>query len=134
VSPSGKAIQATVLFSTVLGVAFLWQVYGLVPPFVFDFVAAGWVLFVADSALTFLRPAASYVLAFVLALLALASSLPQSAHYAFIQEGAIAPAATFIVGTAAQILLVILVPYHFLLGGRRGAPGSAEAGDKAPPP
>jgi len=111
---SGGAIQATVIFSTVLGVAFLWQVNGLVPSFVFDFVATGWFLFVVDSALTFLRPTASYVLGFVLALLALSASLPQSVHYAFIAEGAVLPATTFIVGTAAQLLLVVLVPYHFL--------------------
>ena len=118
---SGRAIQAVVLFSTVLGVPFLWQVEGLLPPYVFDFVATGWLLFLIDSALTFLRPRASYALAFVLALLALGSSLPQSAHYAFIEEGAILPSATFIAGTVAQALLLVLVPYHFL-GKRRPSP------------
>ncbi len=102
-----------VLFSVLLGVAFLWQVSGLLPTAVFDFVAAGWVLFVLDAILTFVRPRASYYLAFVLAILALTSSLPQSAHYAFIQERVLLPAATFVVGSAAQVLLVILVPYHF---------------------
>jgi len=109
-----KLIQALILFSVVLGVLFLAQAYTLVPSFVFDLVSAGWVLFVVDAALTFYRPRVSYYLAFVLALLALGSSLPQTAHYAFIEEGDFGPAATFILGSAAQVLLVILVPYHFL--------------------
>lgn len=113
-----KAIQALIIFSVILGVLFLVQAYTLVPPSVFDFVAAGWALFVVDSVLTFVKPRLSYYLAFVLALLALASSLPQTTHYAFIESGDILPAATFLLGSVAQVLLVILVPYHFLIGRR----------------
>ena len=120
---SGSTIQATILFSTVLGVLFLWQVYDLLPSFVFDFVASGWVLFLVDSALTFVRPKASYALGFVLALLALASSLPQSAHYAFIQAGELLPSITFIVGTAAQVLLIVLVPIHFIRARKESGSG-----------
>lgn len=111
---TGRTIQILIIFSTVLGVVFLPQVYGVLPLMVFDFIAVGWVLFVIDSVLTFVRPKVSYYLAFVLAVLALASSLPQSVHYAFIENGVILPAATFVLGSAAQILLVIFVPYHFL--------------------
>ncbi|HME18852.1 MAG TPA: hypothetical protein VKF15_03845 [Nitrososphaerales archaeon] len=120
---SGRAIQGLVLFSAVLGVAFLWQVNGLLPPFVFDFLATGWVLFLVDGALTFIRPRASYAMAFVLALLALISSLPQSAHYAFIAEGAVLPSVTFVAGTLAQVLLLVLVPFHFLRAKRRSSAG-----------
>ena len=115
---SGRSIQAVILFSAALGVLFLWQAAGLLPGFVFDFIAFGWVLFVVDSALTFVRPRISYLLAFVLAILALSASLPQSAHWAFIQEGDLVPAAIFITGSIAQILLLILVPYHFVRGRR----------------
>jgi len=117
---TARAIQLLVLFSVVLGVLFLAQAYTLVPAAVFDFVGVGWVLFVLDLALTFTRPRLSYYLAFALALLALASSLPQTAHYAFIEEGDVLPAATFLLGSALQVLLVILVPYHFLKQRRRG--------------
>jgi hypothetical protein len=120
---SGRAIQALVIFSTVLGVAFLWQVNGILPSYVFDFVATGWVLFLIDSVLSFMRPRFSYAMAFVLALLALTSSLPQSAHYVLIEEGAVLPAATFIAGTLAQVLLLVLVPYHFLVVRRRSSAG-----------
>jgi hypothetical protein len=93
------------------------------PPSIFDFVAIGWALFLVDSVLTFLRPEVSYEMAFVLALLALFSSLPQSAHYAFIEEGAVLPATTFIAGNVAQVLLLVLVPYHFLRARRRSSTG-----------
>ncbi|MDV3293479.1 MAG: hypothetical protein LYZ70_04335 [Nitrososphaerales archaeon] len=83
------------------------------------FVAAGWIFFAVDSLLTFTKPKASYYLAFVLAGLALGSSLPQTAHYAFIASGQLLPSTTFILGSVAQVLLVVLVPYHFLRARRR---------------
>jgi hypothetical protein len=111
---TAKVIQGLIIFSVVLGILFLAQVYTLVPSFVFEFVTVGWVLFVVDMVLSFVRPRISYLLAFVLAVLALAASLPQAAHYAFIQYGDLLPAATFILGSVAQVFLLVLVPYHFL--------------------
>lgn len=116
-----RAIQGLVLFSTALGVLFLAQVYGTLPSLVFDFVAVGLALFVVDSILTFVAPWASYVLAFALAVSALASSLPQSSHYAFLANGQLVPSATFLFGSAAQVLLIAAVLYHFTLGKRRGS-------------
>ncbi len=113
----GRAVQSLVVFSAVLGVPFLLEVNGLLPAAAFDFVFAGWVLFVVDAFLTFLRPVPAYALAFVLAILALASSLPQSAHYGLIESGELLQAATFVLGSAAQVLLLVLVPLYFL--GRR---------------
>ena len=114
VPSTGRVIQSLVLFSTALGVLFLSQVYGVLPVKVFDFVAVGWVLFVIDSVLTFYNPRVSYFMAFVLAALALFSSLPESAHYAFVENGVILPAATFVLGTLAQVLMLLFVPYHFI--------------------
>jgi len=116
---TGRLIQADIIFSALLGVLFLVQVYGVLPSQFFDFVFVGWALFVVDSVLTFVNPRVSYAMAFALALLALASSLPQSAHYAFIEYGVLLPAATFILGSAAQVLLLILVPYHFFVERRK---------------
>lgn len=96
------------------------QVYGVLPADIFDFVATGWVLFIIDSVLTFTNPKVSYYMAFVLAILALFSSLPESAHYTFIENGVLLPAATFILGSLAQVLLVVFVPYHFIKERRAG--------------
>lgn len=110
----GKAIQASVFLSVILGVLFLAQAYSLVPSFVFEFVAVGWVLFVVDAVLTFLSPKPAYALALALAVLALASSLPQSSHWAFIANGDVLPAFTFLAGSAVQVALVVLVLYYFI--------------------
>ena len=112
-------IQALIVFSVLIGASFLYEAQGLLPADVYTFVTVGWVLFVVDAVLTFVRPRLSYFLAFVLAILALASSLPENAHYAFIEQGDLVPALIFILGSAAQVLLIVMVPYHFLSARRR---------------
>lgn len=119
----GRAIQVVVLLSVLLGVLFLFQAYGAVPSFVFEFVAVGWVFFVVDALLTFTRPRPAYALAFVLAILALVSSLPQSSHWAFVTSGDLLPAVTFLGGSALQVVLIVLVPYYFIRA--RGARAQA---------
>jgi hypothetical protein len=99
----------------------LVQAYGVVPSFVFDFVAIGWVLFVVDAVLTFLYPRPAYVFALALAVLALASSLPQSSHWGFVVNGDVLPAFTFLAGSAVQVVLVVLVPYYFVTSRKRRA-------------
>jgi hypothetical protein len=110
---TGNAIQATVFFSAILGVFFLIQVYLLLDPLAFEIIALGWVLFVFDGLLTFTRPRASYYLAFLLAFLALFETLSQPAHYSLVLSGNIPAAATILAGSAAQVILLVLVPYHF---------------------
>ena len=116
-----KLIQGLILFSTLLGAVFLWQAYPLLPADVFYGIASGWVLFVVDSALTFVRPKASYYLGLVLGAAALAESLGQPEHYTFFQSGDVSAAAIFVLGSAAQALLIIFVVYY-LISGRRKDP------------
>lgn len=110
---TGRVVQGLILFSTLLGVVFLLQVYSRLTPIGFDIVAVGWLLFVLDSFLTFVRPTAAYYLAFVLSLAALAETLSQPAHYSIVLGGDLLAASTIVVGSAAQILLLVFVPYHF---------------------
>ena len=113
-SSTGRAIQALVIFSSALGVLFLWLAFPLLPALGFDFVAVGWVLFVVDSVLTFVRPRTSYYLAFVLALLALFETLSRPEHLSILQGSNFLAAVTLVLGSAAQVLLLILVPLHFI--------------------
>jgi hypothetical protein len=114
-----RAIQGLILFSTLLGVFFLWQVYPLLPTDVFVFVATGWVLFVVDSVLTFLRPRVSYYLGLVLAVLALGATLSQPEHYALVEGGNLAATATIVLGSIAQALLITLVVLYLVLERRK---------------
>jgi len=121
VANTDRVIQVLILFSTILGVFFLWQVYPLLPSFVFDAIAFGWVLWVVDSVLTFLRPNASIYLGLLLAFLTLAATLSQPEHYALLGSGDLEAAATLIVGSSAQVAIILAVAYR-LFAGRRGRP------------
>lgn len=116
-----RAIQVLILFSTVLGVFFLAQAYPVLPSYVFYFVSLGWVLFIVASVLTFFRPKASFYLALVLAVAALASTLSQPQHYALVKSGNIPATVTLFLGSGAEILIVVLALYYFLTG-QRGSP------------
>lgn len=106
------AIRGLILFSTLLGVVFLWQAYPLLPSDVFGFVTFGWALFVVDSALTFVRPRMSYYLGLVLGALALSLTLSQPAHFALIASGNLLATFTIVAGSTAEALLIILVGYY----------------------
>ena len=113
-----RAIQAVILFSTVFGAAFLYEVHPLLDAAIFDSVAFGWFLFVLDSVLTFVRPRLSFYLGLVLAAVALVSTLSSPAHFQFIENGDVPATATLFVGWGAEILLIALVVL-FIVRSRR---------------
>ncbi|MDG7007921.1 MAG: hypothetical protein JRN06_06725 [Nitrososphaerota archaeon] len=114
-----RVIQGLIIFSAVLGVVFLWQAYPLLPSDAFGFVAFGWVLFVIDSCLTFIRPMASYYLGIVLAVMALGATLSQPAHFALVGSGGLLASATIILGSAAEALLVVVGAYYVITRGKK---------------
>jgi len=116
-----KIIQGLIIFSALLGVAFLWQAYPLLPSEVFGILAFGWFLFVVDSVLTFVRPLASYVLGLILALIALSQTLSQPEHYAIVESGNLPATLTLVLGSAAQALLIVFIAY-FLITRRKKDP------------
>jgi hypothetical protein len=109
-----RVIQGLIIFSVLLGVAFLWQAYPLLPSDVFWILAFGWFLFVVDSALTFVRPLASFVLGLVLALIALSQTLAQPEHYALVESGNLPATLTLVSGSAAQALIIAFVCYYLI--------------------
>lgn len=132
-SPLQRLIQGLIIFSTLLGVLFLWQAYPLLPSDAFDFVAFGWVLFLVDSILTFVRPVISYYLGLVLAILALGETISQPAHFALVSGGNLLASVTIILGSIAEALLIIFVSYYIITSrkkdpwawpGAKGGPAS----------
>jgi hypothetical protein len=107
-----RAIQGLILFSTLLGVAFLWQAQPLLPAEVFYILTFGWALFVVDSILTFIRPRASYILGLVLAAIAFTETVSQPEHYALVENGNLPATLTLISGSVAQALLIGFVVYY----------------------
>ena len=118
-----RAIQGLIVFSTVLGVFFLWQAYPLLPGDVFDILAFGWLLFLVDSLLTLARPTASYYLGLVLAVVALSETLTQPEHYALVENGNVPATVILVVGSIAQALLIGSVVW-FVVSKRRKDPWS----------
>jgi len=118
---ASRAIQGLIIFSAVLGVFFLWQAQPLLPTDVFEILTLGWLLFVVDSILTFVRPRISYYLGLVLAVVALSETLTQPEHYALVENGNVPATIILVLGSVAQALLIGLVIW-FIISERRKDP------------
>ena len=115
---AARLIQSLIIFSAILGVFFLWQAHPLLPPDVFDILTFGWLLFVVDAILTFVRPRFSYYFGLVLAVVALSETLTQPEHYALVEGGNIPATIILILGSAAQALLIGSV-FWYIISERR---------------
>jgi len=111
---AARVIQVLMIFSAVLGVFFLWQAQPLLPADVFDILTFGWLLFVADSILTFVRPRISYYIGLVLAIIALSETLTQPEHYALVRNGNVPATIILVLGSVAQALLIGFVLWYII--------------------
>ncbi|MDG7011958.1 MAG: hypothetical protein JRN11_02635 [Nitrososphaerota archaeon] len=120
-SALSRAIQGAIIFATLFGVPFLYEVRPVLPADIFYSVALGEVLFVVDSALTFVRPKGSYYLGLVLAAVAFVATVSQPAHYQLVASGDLAATATLLVGLATEVLIIVLVGWYAVSSGRARA-------------
>ena len=100
--------------SVALGPLLLAEIYGQVPGFVFYSVMAGWVAYLICALAVAKGQSRAYVFVVALAILTLAVSLPQPAHYSLVTNQEFLAASTFLLGSAFQILLIILIPIFLL--------------------
>jgi hypothetical protein len=105
-------VDLLIYVSVALGGVLLPQLYGLVPVWLFSSVLVGWLAYVVVAVLAAKGRSIAYPLAFVLAVLTLAVSLPQPEHYSFVEAGFSLASSTFIVGSAVQVALLILTPIY----------------------
>jgi len=54
----------------------------------------------------------AYPLAFLLSVITLGVSLPQPQHYSYVKAGLSLASSTFIVGSALQLVLLVLIPIY----------------------
>lgn len=107
-----KAVDGVILATIFLGMLFLYVAIGTVPGLLlamlftgeFAYALAG--LFVARG----LRWA--YYLVFVLAVVVLAVSLPQPAHYSFAANGQLLDFLIFGAGSVMQVFLLVAIPVY----------------------
>ncbi len=114
-----KVIDVLVYLSVALGIGLLVQVYGLLPASVFFSIVGGWFAYLIAAILLWRRHAKVYPVILVLAVLTLLVSLPQPAHFALVTNAHILAAFTFIVGSAVQICLIVLIPLFLFVRRKR---------------
>jgi hypothetical protein len=107
-----RAVNSLIYLSVALGIVLLPQLYGFVPSWLFLSVLVGWLVFVVVAILAMKGRSTAYPLALALAVLTLAVSLPQPAHYSFVQAGPSLASATFLLGSVLQFALIILIPIY----------------------
>ena len=136
-STVARIIQGLILFSTAFGVFFLIEVQPVLPLEVFVSLSVGWVLFLIDSFLTFLRPRLSYYFGILLAVIALGATLSQPAHFQLVASGNLLATATIVLGSGAEVLLIVFGVYFVLIERRSDPwawPGRSEAPASSPVP
>jgi len=105
-------INLLIYLSATIGSFLLPQLYGVVPPWLFYSVFAGWVLYLGVAILAAAGQEIAYAAAFVLSIVTLLVSLPQPEHLSFVRTGFSLASLTFLIGDSVQIALVILVPIY----------------------
>jgi len=109
-----RTIEVLVYASVVLGAGFLAQVYNLLPSFVFYSLTVGWIAYIGAAICVARRMRVAHPLVLVLAVLTLAVSLPQPEHYTLLNPSQVLAGTTFLLGSAFQVCLIILIPVHYL--------------------
>jgi hypothetical protein len=105
-------INLLIYLSVAIGIVLLPQLFFLVPTWLFYSVLVGWLAYLATAVLAAAGRRIAYPLAFVLSILTLVVSLPQPEHYSYVEAGLSLASSTFIVGSAVQVLLLILIPIY----------------------
>src|SRR5713101_9113916 len=101
--------------SVIVGVALLIQSYSLVPPWLFDTVLVGWIVYLLIGIEVARGREIAYPAALVMSTLTLFVSLPQPEHYSLVAQGFTVAALTFIIGSAIQVATIISVAYYLVL-------------------
>jgi heme/copper-type cytochrome/quinol oxidase subunit 4 len=97
--------------SVVLGVLLLFQLWIVVPAWLFYSVLGGWCAYFATAIAVALRYRRAYPVAFILAIVTLMVSLPQPEHMEFVRSEVTLAAATFILGSFLQACVIASVGF-----------------------
>jgi hypothetical protein len=116
-----KAIARLVYASVVLGVLFLYVLYGTpgIPSFLFPSILVGEVIWTVCAVAISRKARWAPYMAVALAVITLAVSLPQPTHYDFAETGQIAAFIIFSGGSILQFALIAAVALFVLRSRRR---------------
>lgn len=106
-APAAKFAKLSVYLSVLMGPLLIYQIYRIVPSYVFYSILIGWLLYLLTAIGIAKNIRYFYYAAIVLAALVLAVSIPQPEHYAFFSDGHTFAAITFLVGNLLQVVVII---------------------------
>jgi len=92
----------------------LLQLWLLVPRWLFYSVLIGWFAYLITAFAVARRYEKAYAVVFVLAIITLAVSLPQLAHFGFLNNILTLAALTFIIGSILQVVIIVMILVQFL--------------------
>jgi len=105
-----------IFLSVAVGVVLLFQIFKLVPSWLFYLVLTGWFAYLLVAIVALSGRKIAYPFAFILSILTLAVSLPQPVHFSFASAEMWLATFTFAAGSALQIALLILIPIYLVKG------------------
>lgn len=113
---SVERLIATLVYASVaLGLVLLLFARGLVPDWLFWSLTGGVVAYLVCAVIIATRRTRwAYYMAFILAVVTLAASLPQPEHYSFAEEGQVAAFAIFLLGSIVQVVLIGALVFFFV--------------------
>ncbi len=111
-----KAIAWLVYASVVLGLLFLYVLYGTpgIPSFLFPSILVGELIWIGCAVAISRKARWAPYLALVLAVITLGVSLPQPTHYTFAESGQVVAFLIFTGGAALQFVLIAAVALSVL--------------------
>jgi len=109
-----RLIDLFIYLSVALGLILLIQLFYMAPVWLFYSVLVGWLAFVMVAVTVACRREIAYPFALVLAVLTLLVSLPQPTHYEFLSAGFLLAGMTFLLGSALQLGLIVLIPWYLI--------------------
>ena len=109
-----RCINVLIYLSVAMGVVLLPQLFFMAPMWLFYSVLVGWLAYVVVAVAAASRRETAYPVALVVAILTLLVSLPQPEHYSFLGAGLVLAGMTFLIGSALQLALIILIPIYLI--------------------
>ena len=109
-----RATNLLIYASVLFGILLLLQLWLLVPRWLFYSVLIGWFAYLITAFAVARRYEKAYSVVLVLAIITLAVSLPQPAHFGFLNNIITLAALTFIIGSILQMAIIVMILAQFL--------------------
>lgn len=109
-----RAVNLLIYLSVMFGLLLLLQLYAVAPIWLFYSILGGWLIYLLVAVAAATGHKVAYPAACLLSIITLLISLPQPEHYSLVRGGFSLASITFVIGSALQVALLILIPVFLL--------------------